>query len=70
MADVFVQRKVHIILMVQIKNSLKTYSENNRNSLFAEDTKVSVAEQKDKYEILAAEITTLGGLLQSSKENR
>ena len=60
-ADYFVQNLVQNIVLSQIKKSMKIYKK--LNSLFDENSKDTVEQQRRKYQSLSAEITTLGGLL-------
>lgn len=67
-ADVFVSKLVHTLLIEQITKSLNIYKKNN--SLFDESSQETVKQQMLKYETLAAEITCLGRLLNSTRSNR
>jgi len=67
-ADIFVSSLVHTLLIEQITKSLNIYKKNN--SLFDESSQETVEQQMLKYETLAAEITCLGGLLNSRSTNR
>ena len=50
---------------------MKVYFKNDQYSLFGEDSTESIQVRRGKYESLAAEVITLGGLLQAdSQENR
>ena len=70
-ADFFIDQKCHTALIKQIKNSMKVYFKNDQYSLFGEDSTESIQVRRGKYESLAAEVITLGGLLQAeSQENR
>ena len=62
--DVF----VHSNLISQIRKSLVIYKK--YNSLFDPHSKETVEQQMLKYQTLAAEITTLGGLMNAGGENR
>ena len=62
--DVF----VHTNLITQIRKSLTIYKK--YNSLFDQGSKETVEMQMLKYQTLAAEITTLGGLMNAGGENR
>lgn len=60
---------VYLNLLANIKLRLKNYK--TTKTLFDDKSKETIEEQMQVYETLAAQITTLGGLLQSdSAENR
>lgn len=70
-ADYFIEQKCHNALIKQIKGSMKIYFKNDQFTLFGEDSTEPFSVRKNKYMALAAEIVTLGGLLQAdSRDNR
>ena len=67
-AGAFMDVFVHSNLIGQIRKSLVIYKK--YNSLFDPHTKETVEQQMLKYQTLAAEITTLGGLMNAGGDNR
>jgi hypothetical protein len=67
-AVTFMSFFVHTNLITQIRKSLIIYKK--YNSLFDQGSKETVEMQMLKYQTLAAEITTLGGLMNAGGEHR
>lgn len=65
LADIFMDKLVHKILLSQIKKSMNLYKKSH--SLKDDTSMETIQGQMLKYKTLAAEITALGGLLRSSK---
>ena len=56
--------------MKPIKNCMKLYEKNKYRGMFDENTLLTISQQRKKVQTLSTEITTLGGLLNSSEDKK
>ena len=67
LSDQLIEANVHKRLLKTIEDSIEIY-ENNKNSLFPHFSTVSDLEKMHKYKRCAAEIKSLGGLVNANDE--
>lgn len=63
LADIFILDNVHKPLLKSIKKDMETFK--NLGTLFTDESRETIPEQMKKYQTMAAEIKTLGGMLVS-----
>ena len=62
LATIFLRDNVHKPLLKSIKKDMEVFNKNG-GTLFTDESRETITEQMKKYQTMAAEIKTLGGLL-------